>query len=653
MANIGNNLAAERDNDKVTIYNFGSLLKHVDISDAFERRLLIVELVNDLGAKPSLVAIALKISRQTVYNTLDAYKQLGRQGLLDNKRRGNGNKARIFEEQRKLQNQAKTDSQIAIQFSDELPDYFDDSTDWQKTRYAGGLIFSAILENKWNLIPFFSSAYGKLAKVFILFVQMLVHGIKSIEQLKAVKKKEFGLACGMSGSSPSRETFSLWLHTISALGYARAMIKRFFREQIIAGIVNIYVLFVDGHFLAYSGKEKVHKGYKTQRRLVMPGQTTIYFHDASGRVVYFSLEEGQGDLRQNIVDISKEFQTQFNEDITPLIVSDRETWCMEHFIEMSDYRFVTWEKNTYKKEINELSDDLFSDIVIVNERPYRFYEFPEKKEYQNGDKTLSVALRRIVIWNLESDTRPVCVSNDAIEKDKIFLGQNMLGRWGASENGFKHSGDRFNLNYVPLIKVTEDSENQEMKNPVFKQTTAKKRTIENGLQKVINTLVDVDEVYNKDGSVRSNSKRQRLLRERSELEDELVAVKEQLKVIPERINLKDETDGEKSFKVIDQETKNLFDLVQSMVWNARRTLIDMLRHHYSDKRDLINLLDHISRCHGWVKTTQNAVIVQLEPLDVPRYRAAQKGFINELNSLKACLPNGKVFKFSVGNKKEK
>lgn len=212
-------------------------------------------------------------------------------------------------------------------------------------------------------------------------------------------------------------------------------------------------------------------------------------------------------------------------------------------------------------------------------------------------------------------------------------------------------GDRFNLNYVPLIKVTGDSENQEMKNPVFKQTTAKKRTIENSIQKIINKLVDVVEIYNKDGSVRSNSKRQRLLRERSKLEDELAAVKEQLKVIPERINLKDETDGEKSFKVIDQETKNLFDLVQSMVWNARRTLIDMLRHHYSDKRDLINLLDHISRCHGWVKTTRNAVLVQLEPLDVPRYRVAQKGLINELNSLKACLPNGKVFKFSVGNKK--
>ena len=90
--------------------------------------------------------------------------------------------------------------------------------------------------------------------MFILFIQMLIAGIKSIEQLKAVKKKEFGLACGMSGSSPARETFSLWLHTISTLGYARAMIKRFFRDQIIAGIVNIYVLFVDGHFIVLQVK---------------------------------------------------------------------------------------------------------------------------------------------------------------------------------------------------------------------------------------------------------------------------------------------------------------------------------------------------------------------------------------------------------------
>ncbi len=135
------------------------------------------------------------------------------------------------------------------------------------------------------------------------------------------------------------------------------------------------------------------------------------------------------------------------------------------------------------------------------------------------------------------------------------------------------------------------------------------------------------------------------------LESELAAVDEQIKQTPQRINLKETSTGEKSFKLIDNEAKNLFDLTQAMVWNVRRTLIDMLKRHYSDERDVVNLLDHITRCQGWLKSTHKAVLVQLEPMDLPRYRVAQKEFIKEVNNLKPCLPNGKEIRFSVGDKK--
>lgn len=648
--NIGNHLSAERDNDHVTVYKYGTLLKRVAISNAFDRRSLIVDLVKNLNARPSNVAKAMDISHQTVYNVLEAYEKLGPAGLIDNSRRGSGNKARLFEEQRKQNAQTATDNQIAMQFTEELPAYFDKNFDWQHTRYAGGLIFSALLEKSWNLIPFFAGVYGKLAKVFIIFAQMLVHEIKSIEQFKALKVSEFGLVCGLGKNSPSRTTFSKWLHAVAEKGHALAMITQFFHDQIKAGLVSVYLLYVDGNFKSYTGKQRLHKGFSTQRQLAMPGQTTYYFHDSTGRIVYFNIEEGHGDLRQNIEDISQAFQSQFGENVTPLIVSDRESWSVDHFHCMSDYRFLTWEKNTPEKEINDLPQELFSEIVMVNGRPYRFYEFPEKKVYWNTEKTLSVALRRIVLWNLESNRRPVCVSNDTIE-DTIYLGRGMLGRWGNSENGFKFMGDRFNPHYIPLLDATRESENQEIKNPAIKELKIKKKKLEKKLQQNANKVVGVEKVYNKDGSERFNSKYQRLSQERSVLESELAAVDEQIKQTPERINLKETSTGEKSFKLIDNEAKNLFDLTQAMVWNVRRTLIDMLKRHYSDERDVVNLLDHITRCQGWLKSTHKAVLVQLEPMDLPRYRVAQKEFIKEVNNLKPCLPNGKEIRFSVGDKK--
>ena len=650
MTILGNGLTAERDKDHVTVYKYNRLLKCVAIGNgnATNRRLLIVELVNDMGAMPSKVAAALTISRQTVNNTLTTCRLFGVDGLLHSEKRGTGNKARLHEQRRQQAHDMvkNDDRQTALPLTEQAPDNFTENHDWQKSRYAGGLIFSAVLENDWNFTTFFAGVYGKLVNVVLLFAQMLIHGIKSVEQLKAVKSVELGVVCGLD-RSPSRTTFSTWLHAAAKKAQALVLIKKFFINQIKAGLVSCYILYADGHFIPYSGKERLHKGYFTQRRLAMPGQTDFVFHDATGRVVYFQLEEGNGDLRQAIEEISTEVKNHLHEPISPLVVSDRGSWGVEHFVRMSPHRLLTWERYTNETEIQALPAVLFSEAIVVNERRYRFYEFPEKHTYWNDDKTLSVALRRIVIWNLESNRRSVCVSNDALE-DTVFLGRVLLGRWGKSENGFKYLAERFNPHYIPLLQATEESKNQEINNPIYKELETQKQKLKKNLQQNAKHLAALDEAYNQDGSVRANSKRQRLLRERTTLESTLATLEEKLRATPGRTTLAAATDGKETFKVIDREAKNLFDLVQAMVWNARRTLIDMLRNHYYDERDVVNLLDHISRCHGWIKSTPEAVHVRLEPLDRPRFRAAQKELCDSLNHLESRLPNEKVLKFSVG-----
>lgn len=659
MIKLGNGLTAERDKKHITLYKNGGLLKRVDISPATTRRLFIVELVIDLGVSKTDVANALDISRETVYNTLDTYEHFGVDGLLHSEKRGIGNKARLHEQRRQSRQrddgQRNQDDQTTLPLTtaepltaEQAPENFNATHDWRFSRYAGGMIFSTLLEKDWNFTAFFARAYGQLANVFIVLAQMLVHGVKSIEQLKAVKSRELGIVCGVE-RAPSRTKFSQWLHTVAEKAQGLALIKQFFVNQIKAGLVSCSILYVDGNFISYSGKERVHKGYFTQRRLAMPGQTNIVFHDATGRMVYFQLAEGNGDLRQAIEEISTEVKKHFQEAISPLVVSDRGSWGVEHFDRMSPHRLLTWEKYTNAATIQALPADLFSEPLAVNQHRYRFYEFPEKQTYWNDDKTVSAALRRIVIWNLDTNRRPVCVSNDTLE-DAIFLGQAMLGRWGNSENGFKYMAERFNPHYIPLLRATQESENQEIDNPIYKELEIQKKQLNSKLQKNANQLADVREVYNQDGSVRGNSKHQRLVAERTAVASEIQAVAEKLQVTPQRTTLAEATDGRETFKVLDREGKNLFDLVQAMVWNARRTLTDMLRKHYHDERDVVNLLDHISRCHGWIKTTDDAVHVRLEALDLPRYRAAQKEFCDSLNHLQTRLPNGKLLQFSVGHK---
>jgi len=316
-------------------------------------------------------------------------------------------------------------------------------------------------------------------------------------------------------------------------------------------------------------------------------------------MVYFQLAEGNGDLRQAIEEIAAEVKNHFQEASAPLVVSDRGSWGVEHFDRMSPHRLLTWEKYTNEAVIQALPADLFSEPRLsgVNDHRYRFYEFPEKQTYWNDDKTVSTALRRIVIWNLDSNRRPVCVSNDTLE-DAIFLGQALLGRWGNSENGFKYMAERFNPHYIPLLQATAESKNQEIDNPIYKELETQKQHIKKQLQKSANQLADLEEVHNHDGSARANSKRQRLLGERTILESERAALEAKLQTTPERTTLAEATDGKETFKVLDREGKHLFDLVQAMVWNARRTLADILRKHYHDERDIVNLLDHISPVSG-------------------------------------------------------
>ena len=146
--------------------------------------------------------------------------------------------------------------------------------------------------------------------------------ISSVEQFKTAYKKEFGAILGLK---------QLWnldrirqdiggLTEIKKAAQAKSMLVKL---QILKGIVSLWRVFLDGHFVPYSGKEKVHKGYSTQRDLMMPGQTELFAHDSSNNIVYFDIQEGKGDIHESVREVSRRLQS-YNKDIPPLVVVDRQ-----------------------------------------------------------------------------------------------------------------------------------------------------------------------------------------------------------------------------------------------------------------------------------------------------------------------------------------
>ena len=120
-----------------------------------------------------------------------------------------------------------------------------------------------------------------------------------------------------------------------------------------------------------------------------------------------------------------------------------------------------------------------------------------------------------------------------------------------------------------------------------------------------------------------------------------------MKNCSERLKLNEVHPGE-SFKEVDTEGKNLWDLAQSLVWNSRKKLIKMLGEFLPNPRDLIPVLEAITKSRGWVRSTPEAIEVRLEPLDTPRFRSAQIQLCRALNEKQVRLQNGKRLLYDVG-----
>jgi hypothetical protein len=661
---------------KAKLYRSGIFIKHVDLSDKIAKRLFIIEAV-ELGAVVSKLARVLGISRQSVYNYIDIKKHfgiegvinsyqpsrsknLGKQRLLNKNKIPTGNKARILEEKRRKERVKREQDQEIKQLDlftleeidnlhhisrSEQP-YFEEH-DWLRSRYAGIFLYIITMISKMHWLEFLSGYFGNAYKIFMVFILMVGRNIASIEQLKNVCKREASMVLGLR-KLPSKPVIWQWFYEAVRHKNSVSLLYDYFRYQIHTGVVNTWLWFVDGHLLPYTGKEKVHYSYNTQRRIPVPGRTNLVVSDISGRIVDFEIQEGKGKLRSFIIKLHKKWAGHVPD--RPLMVFDREGYGADFFNELIQefIPFVTWDKYVDSRKLAAIEEADFTEEITVNGRTYAIFE--GEKEFSctvSGGKH-KFTLRRIYIWNKTTNRRTCALSwTGDMEVSAAECGMAILNRWGASENTFKHLKDRHPFHYHPGFKMRR-SERQEIPNPEVKEkNTAIKRLkrILNGLYK---QYLRLKPAFNKDGSPRRNSRREGAKADIERYEHEL---KEQLGArneLPERLDVSGLEDY-RSFKEIDNEGKNLFDFVTSSLWNVRKQMVDWLRPYFGNDNEVVDLFYAITNCHGWIKSSKKEVRVRLEPLEQPKRRAAQEQLCRKLTGLGARLPSGKWLVVEVGD----
>jgi len=653
----------------VTLKNRDVIIKKVDLSDKPAKKLLVVEAV-ELGANKSRLADALNISRQTIHNYIESKKRFGTEGLLGGynpsmgknlaehrkitqSKRIQGNKAVILAEERKTKRLENQKKQQVFDFEfgekevpkDEQP--FNTLHDWKFTRFAGIFPYLIILFSKQNQwVKLVMGSFGTAYNILFVFLLMAARNIKSIEQLKNVNQKEAGLILGLQ-KIPHVKGIWKWFYTACNLRRSASLCKSYFRRQFLCGLVSASIWFTDGHLLPYTGKQKVHSGYNTQRKMMMPGQTNMVTCDMSGRIVDFQIQEGKGDLKKHIVELKKKWEQELTE--IPIMVFDREGYGAPFFITLieNEVPFVTWEKHVDSKKLSEIDDEEFNESFEMNNKRYSIFEGEKIFTIEHDGKMLTFTLKRIYLWNHTSNRRTCGLAWDAGRSTSTLqCAKAILSRWGASENTFKHLYDKHPFHYHPGFKIVV-SEKQLIANPAIKSLEKEIKVVRKTLDKKHKQNSKTKEAVNKDGSRRENSLKTRLESEISQLETEYTKLLKEKKELPEKIDVSTLEDY-KSFKRIDNEGKNLFDFVTASLWNVRKEMTDWLLCHYPNENEYVDLFYAITRCHGWIKSEAASVVVRLEPLQQANRRRAQEQLCKKLNALNAYIPIGKILQIEVG-----
>jgi hypothetical protein len=691
------------------VYHRGSFSKRVNLRDKAERRLLVVELLQH-GVNQTRLAEALKLSRQTLHNYRESYREFGVQGLLHgysparskdearqrhlhvHKRRP-GAKARELEALRRAKReQAARGEQAELAWDGEhappatfalaepaieatlgaalaapapAPEPsaasvterpYAQSHAWQASRYAGVFPVVMVLVSQWQWLARVMGLFGNAWRIFMAFVLMAVRNLRSIEQLKHARREEAGRLLGL-GSLPCLDTLWGWFYSVAQQRRAEALLASGFADQLQRGLVGTEVWFTDGHLLPYTGEQKVHASYHTQRRMPTPGQTNLVTCDGRGRIVCFDIQEGKGDLRARILALGAYARAQ-SLGVMPLQVFDREGDGVGFFSALVAQQtpFVTWEKNVDQARLRALPASCFTDMLSLNGTDYRLLEetksctyTPEQDtEERTGATPQRFTLRRVVVWNRRTEHRTSVLCWDgALGLTPAAIATAMLSRWGASENTFKHLQERHPYHYHPGFGLSESAQ-QDIANPAIKALDEQRRRLKTQLTRLYKQHTHSTPSTNKDGTPRANGKQQRLAAEIAAGEAELQRLKAERDQLPERVDVGTLTDY-RAFKTIDNEGKNLFDFVTASVWNARRQLIDWLEASYAKDSDRVDLLSAILNCQGWIRSDGQWVVVRLEPLQQPARRAAQEQLCRKLTGLGAKIPGGKWLRIEVGN----
>jgi len=517
--------------------------------------------------------------------------------------------------------------------------------------YAGGLLFAPFLEH-YAYLPTLKRVIGtgkyegyRLEELCLTLLYFDVFGFRSMEDFKRVYAEEFGVLIGRV-CSPSHFTMRRFLHRIRELGKSEELIEEFAYEYLKGGIVRWGVMYIDGHFLPYSGMCPISKGWHGVRRMPMKGSYHFVGTDEDFTPWVFLIRSSEEDLLEKIPEIiekakaiGKRVGLTDQQIDNMIVVFDREGYSGELYRyfdgrDRDDGKrrafFVSWSK--YSKWVYDIPEDEFDKAVTVR------YSIQKNKEfkYRCTERMMSKygKIRAIVVQR-EKDRKRAAIYTNGTEEDlgteKVV--QLICRRWG-EENLIKSLMGRHFINYSPGY-VKERLEEQPMvDNPTVIELKKRKAGLASELHRL--KVAFTDRIFKEAtddrnwGEIKKNETP--LIADMVKLQNDIFFIDEEINKVPSKVPFDHAHDGERLLR-LNYEKKRFLDCIKVFSYNMQKKMCELLLRYYGPEKEILPALSMIVNRGGYIKLEGQKLKVRLRRFRNQTIDYAARHLCAELNML--------------------
>jgi transposase len=472
----------------------------------------------------------------------------------------------------------------------------------------------------------------------------IANDIKSIEALKLINSSSLGALIGKS-RSPDKDILRVQLSVLATRNLSGILIDEFARVLLEQHRIDPEVFFIDGHFLPYYGLHVIAKGYYTVRRLAMKGNELYAISDLQGRPLFFMTESNEIDFRPII---SRAADKLIELGLArPILTFDRGGYGIKFFSEfIVKADFVTWAKYITDKQLDSITDDSFTQCIAFGKKRYLVSdqqriasESTQTAKKDGRSKPIQLELRLVVLQDIKTGKRVGIYTSNTV-KSAGDIAYYMLSRWGDSENLYKELMAKFNINYHPGYDIEELREQPLVDNPDIKLIKEAIKILTSEMDKLTAQQQHIIKRLQKRKDKRLDAKLFEIEKQLDEKKTDKSNFQTKLITVPDQISIVELLQGKKMSRC-DLEKKKLYDFMQFIALHSHERLKEIFKEHYTDQRDIKQVLRMITKKSGFIKLIGETLVVLLDRIELKKHRHAADALCRDLNQRNVGM-NGPV-----------